>query len=235
VRCPALARTARRFTGLWGLLLAGCMPLGYAYPTVSYVRPVRVGPARDEVKAFRVDIADEDNNMEVKENDRYVLTPLRLHRDGSSDPQLKFAVTYGWLWNCVALSYGGSTQRTVLVRLYRPGYRTIEVQSWQANEPLAWTEATMLEEQEEAIDELVSTWKTTGEHVQAQYASQHFVPPREPIVFLALAPGSTAPAHRAALQFAADEYERLLKDATKPDLHARLEEKAKTLRKLAAK
>ena len=36
----------RRFCGLLGLLLAGCMPIGYAYPTIAYVRPASVGAAR---------------------------------------------------------------------------------------------------------------------------------------------------------------------------------------------
>jgi hypothetical protein len=235
-RCPLAGRVARRVCGLWGLLLAGCMPLGYAYPTISYVPAARVGAARDEVKAFRIDIVDDDNCFEIKEQDRYVLTPLPLHRDGSYDPQMKFGLTYGWMWNCIALTYGGSTERTVMVRLYRPGYRTLEVRSWQKDGPLQWTEAPMLEEQEEAIDDLVSTWRTAGDHLQTRFAAQGFVPPREPIVFRSLAPGSAGgPHHCATLRFAASEYERLLKDATKPDLHNRLEEKAKALRQLAAK
>jgi hypothetical protein len=226
---------ARRVSGLLGLLFVGCMPLGYAYPTVSYVRPVRVGPARDEVKAFRVDVADDDNCLEITEKDRYVLTPLPLHRDGSFDPQVKVAVDYGWLVNCMAVIYDASTHHTVKVRLYRTGFRTLELESWQTEEDLHWTEAPTLEEQEEAIDDLVSTWRTSPARLQNRYAFQGFVPPREPIVFHYLAKGSTSTEHRAALQFAAGEYERLLKDTTKPELRERLVEKAKTLRQLAAK
>src|SRR5579871_6636037 len=129
---PPVARAVRRMSGLLALLFVGCMPLGYAYPTISYVRPARVGAARDEVKAFRVDVADDDNEcLEIKEKDRYVLTPLPLHRDGSFDPQVKIAVDYGWLLNCLSVIYDSSTHHTVMVRLYRPGYRTLEIQSWQ--------------------------------------------------------------------------------------------------------
>ena len=124
---PSTARSARRMGGWLVLLLAGCMPLGYAYPTLSSVRPARVGPARDEVRAFRVDVADDDNCLDFEENDRYVLSALPLHHDGSFDPQRKVSVDYGWLWNCISVVYNGSTNHTIMVRLYRPGYRTLQL------------------------------------------------------------------------------------------------------------
>jgi hypothetical protein len=209
------------------------MPLGYAYPTVSYIRPARVGPARNEVKAFRVDVVDDQNFLNLEEKDRYILRPLPLHRDGSFDAQVKVDVDYGWIWNCVAMIAGSTTHHTMLVRLYRPGYHTLEVESWQKNGQMQWTEAPTLEEQEDAIDALVSTWNTTPDRVQNQYAFKGFVPPHEPVVFRYLAPGSASPEHHAALRFAAGEYERLLNDATDKDLRTRLEDKAKALHVLA--
>jgi hypothetical protein len=229
----AVAGTAGRIGGLFALLVTGCMPIGYAYPTVSYIRPASVGPARDEVKAFRLDVADEDNCLDLPEKDRYVLTPLPLHRDGSFDPQMKVAVDYGWLWNCVAFIYDSSRHHTIMVRLYRPGYHTIEMESWRKEGRMQWTPAPSPEEREQAIDDLVSTWRTSPARLQNKYASQGFVPPRESIVFRYLAPGSTANGHRTALAFAAGEYERLANDVTEKDLHARLEDKAKELRQLA--
>jgi hypothetical protein len=232
-RCPPRVRGAYRAGALLALFAAGCMPIGYAFPTVSYVRPATVGPVRDEVRAFRVDVVDEDSCLEITEKDRYVLTPLPLHRDGSFDPQMKVAVDYGWLWNCVAVIYDNSTHHTMLVRLYRPGYHTLELESWRKSGPLHWTPAPTPEEREEAIDMLVSTWRTSPARLQNKYAFEGFVPPREPIVFHYLAPGSTANAHRAALRFAAGEYEQLLSETTNAVLRARLEEKAKTLQQLA--
>ena len=225
----------RRFCGLLGLLLAGCMPIGYAYPTIAYVRPASVGAARDEVRVFRVDVADDDNCLDIPEKDLYRLTPLPLHRDGSFDPQLKVAVDYGWLWNCVALIYDSSTHHTVLVRLYRPGYHTVELESWRKEGRMEWTPAPTPNEREQAIDDLVSTWKTSPAQLQNKYAFEGFVPPHDPIVFHYLAPGSTSFEHRSALRFAAGEYEQLLSEVSDAEQRGRLEEKAKALRKLAAR
>jgi hypothetical protein len=234
-RYPCAARLAVPVCGLFGLLAAGCMPIGYAFPTISYVRPASVGAARDEVKAFRVDVTDDDLCLEIPEKDRYVLTELPLHRDGSFDAQTKVAVDYGWLWNCVALICGSSRHHTLLVRLYRPGFQTIEIESWRKNGRMQWTPAPTLLEQEEALDALVSTWRTSPIRMQNDYALRGFVPPRDPIVFRYLAPGSIAPDHRDALQFAAGEYERLLSSAADAGLRQRLHDKAQTLWLLAAK
>lgn len=223
----------RRLCGLFGLLLAGCMPIGYAYPTIAYVRPASVGPVRDEVRAFRVDVVDDDNCVVLPEKDHYRLTQLPLHRDGSFDPQVKVAVTYGWLWNCVAFIYDSSRHHTILVRLYRPGYQTLEMQSWRKEGALQWTPAPTVQDREQAIDDLVSTWKTSPERLQNEYAVQGFVPPRDPVVFHYLAPGSTSAEHRSALRFAAGEYELLLSDSGDAKQRERLAEKAKALRKLA--
>lgn len=229
------ARTGWRVCGLLGLLCAGCMPIGYAYPSISYVRPASVGAARDEVRAFRVDVANDDNSFDIIEKDRYRLTALPLHRDGSFDPQVKVAVDYGWLLACMALTYDSSTHHTVLVRLYRRGYQTIELESWRKDERLQWTPAPTLQEREQAIDDVVSTWKTTPERLQNQYASKGFVPPRDPAIFRYLSPGSTSYEHLAALRFAAAEYEQLLSDVTDAEQRGRLEEKAKAIRQLAAR
>ncbi len=233
--CPPSARTAWRVVGLLGLLLAGCMPLGYVFPTVSYIRPATVGAARGDVRAFRVDVVDDDNCLEITEHDRYVLTPLPLHRDGSFDPQVKVAVDYGWLFNCVAVILDSSTHHTIMVRLYRRGYQTLELESWRKEGPMQWTPAPSPAEREQAIDDLVSTWKTSPARLQNKYAFEGFVPPRESVVFRYLAPGSSGNAHRSALQFAANEYEQLHGEVGDAELRGRLQEKAQALRQLAAR
>lgn len=225
----------QRLFGLLGLLVAGCMPIGYAYPTVSYIRPASVGAARDEVRAFRVDIVDDDNCFEVPEKDRYRLTPLPLHPDGSFEPQIKVAVDYGWILNALALIYDSSRHHTALVRLYRPGYHTIELEPWRKEGRLQWIPAPTPQEREQAIDDLVSTWKTSPLRLQNKYAYEGFVPPHDPVVFRYLAPGSTSYEHRSALRFAAGEYEQLRREATDPQLRSRLEKKVKALQQLAAK
>jgi hypothetical protein len=109
---------------------------------------------------------------------------------------------------------------------------TIELVSWRNGEKLLWTPAQTQKEQEQAIDDLVSTWWTSPMRFQVQYALNGAGPPREPLVFHFLAPGSTSDEHREALCFAAGEYERLAQQATEADMHSRLEEKAKSLRQL---
>jgi hypothetical protein len=219
--------------GIIPLLMTGCL-MPYAYPTVSYVPPVSVGPAREEVHAFRVDIADQDNSsVRLPERDRYVLRPLPLHPDGSFDSQVKVAFDYGWILNCLAYFSDGWTHHTMLVRLYRPGYQTIEIESWQQNSRLQWIEARSPEEQEQAIDDLVSTWNTTPVSVQNHVSQTGFVPPRDPIVFRYLAPGSAGQEHVRALQFAANEYTRLTRNLPDSELRTRLLAKEKALRHLA--
>lgn len=230
--CPPRATIAGRACGVLLLLLTGCMPLGYVFPTVSYVRPAKVGAARDQVRAFRVDVTDDNNCMEIPEHDRYVLTALPLNGDGSFEPQMKVAADYGWFLDGVAIIWGSCRHHTVLVRLYRPGYQTLELTSWRNDDRLRWTPATTLQEQEQAVDDLVSTWWTSPTHLQTQYAAQGFEPPREPIVFRYLAPGSTSDEHRETLCFAAREYERLLRSADDEEQRSRLQAKAKALRQL---
>lgn len=222
----------RRLCGLLGLLCAGCMPFGYVYPNISYVRPASVGAARDQVRAFRVDVTDDNNRFEIPEGDQYVLTQLPLKEDGSFDPQLKVATDYGWFLDAPAFMYGSARHHTVLVRLYRPGYHTLELTSWRNDERLHWTQAQTPLEQEQAVDDLVTTWRTSPLHLQCQYATQNRDTPRDPMLFRYLAPGSISDEHRETLCFAAGEYERLANEATDAKLRSRLEDKAKALRQL---
>jgi hypothetical protein len=222
------------------LLAVGCVPfvpVGYAYPTVSVVPPVRVGPAADDVYAFRVDIADENNCIDFADKDRYVLRALCLSPGHSSYPQMQVSVDYGWIWNCIALIYTGHTSHTVRVRLYRPGWQTVEVKSWQRQGKADWREAPDAEGREKAVDDLVSTWETdfSGRRFgqgDSEGRSQG------PALFACLTSGHVSRSHREALLFAAAEYERLLAEASPESagkMRERLAAKAKALRELAAK
>jgi hypothetical protein len=227
--------TMRRLCGLLGLLWAGCMPLGYVYPSISYVRPATVGAARDQVRAFRIDVTDDDNSYYIPEGDSYVLTQLPLNEDGGFDPQLKVATDFGWFLDAPAFMHGSARHHTVLVRLYRPGYHTLELGSWRGEERLHWTTAPTPQEQEQAIDDLVSTWRTSPIHIQCQYAVKSKDTPRDSILFRYLAPGSISDEHREALCFAAGEYERLSNEVSDAQLRSRMQEKAKALRQLVTR
>jgi hypothetical protein len=213
--------------------MAGCIPIGYAYPTVSYIPSLAVAAPPDEVFAYRVDVADEDNSIEFPEVDEYVLSSLPLDRGGRFTPQVKVSMDYGWLWNWIAAIYNQHTHHTVMVRLYRPGYHTIEIPSWEKSGQVKWEPANSLPEQEQAVDELVSTWDSSRLAMQHVYTRTE--PPRDPVVFRSLAPGSASDEHQRALQFAASEYERLQRTTTDREIRVRLDGKAKELRMLAAR
>jgi hypothetical protein len=213
------------------LLMAGCIPIGYAYPTVSYIPATPVSAPTDEVHAFRVDVADDDNSPEFAEDDEYVLQRLPLEKDGRFDSQVKVSVDYGWFWNWIAYVYDEYTHHTLMVRLYRPGYHTIEIESWQKTGKVEWQPAKSLDEQEKAIDDLLSTW--TRSRMSTQHLYNQVGPPRDSSVFRYLAAGTASDEHLQALQFAASEYERLQKEVTDAAVRSRLESKAKALRKLA--
>jgi hypothetical protein len=220
--------------GLACVFGAGCIPIGYAYPAAAFVPGVQVRAPAEEVHAFRLDVADDQNCVDFagREHDRYVLRPLALGRGDRLGPQVKVAIDYGWIWNCIALSYGGHTQHTLLVRLYRPGFRTIEVRSWQKDGEAKWIEATDLESREKAVDDLLSTWNTDFQRSLGRAALTSGDVPRDSAVFRSLAAGAASKGHRQALLFAASEYERL-KSAADPAMRSRLEEKTQTLRRLA--
>ena len=232
-QCPPVVRGALRACGLLSLLMAGCIPIGYAYPTVSYVPSLAVAAPTDEVFAYRVDVSDDDNSIEFPEADKYVLTSLPLDPAGRFNPQVKLSMDYGWFWNMIAAIYNEHTHHTVMVRLYRPGFHTIEIASWDKAGTVKWEPAATLPEQEQAVDELVSTWDSSRLAMQHVYTRTE--PPREPVVFKSLAPGSTSDEHQRALQFAASEYERLQRTTSDREIRVRLDAKAKELRMLAAR
>jgi hypothetical protein len=199
------------------------------------VPPVDAGPVPDRVYAFRVDVKDQDNCIDFPSEDRYVLHEMSLNADHRSLPQVKLALDYAWVWNCIALTFSGETHHTLKVRLYRPGWQTVEIQSWQREGRAQWREAPDLAAQEKALDDLASTWETESFVTKGRYKSGR---PEDAALFQRLAPGSASRAHKKALLFAASEYDRLTKVAEANRDGAgrdRLAEKAKALQELAAR
>lgn len=211
---------------------AGCMGV-YAYPSVSYTPPVRLPvESCQEVRVFRVDIADDDSCPEYPESDRYVLSRLPV-RDWVW-PQIQCEVDRGWFALFGALNYGNHTSHRVRIRLYRPGWETIEV---GPGEKAEWQPAATPEQQEEAVDALLSTHEhdsSVGMFTRGRM-EEGPEPPHDLRRFRFLAAGTVSQAHREALLFAADEYTRLAGHARdRAVLRTRLEKKAAALRSLAA-
>jgi hypothetical protein len=224
-------RFIRAAVGLLPLLAAGCfVPIGYAYPTLSVTPPVDVGKPADEVHVFRVDVADVGGCLEFGAGpDRYVFHPVHLTDGGRGLPQVGVALDYGWIWNCIALIFDKHTSHTVLVRAYRPGFRTVEVRSWQTTGKVPWEAAPDLDARERAVDALLSTRDTDSPAILPHRDKSDFL---EHDSFFSLAPGSAGAGHRQALLFAAAEYERLSSSADGPQ-RLRLWGKAQSLRELA--
>jgi hypothetical protein len=186
------------------ILSAGCIPFVpcyYAYPSISHVPSVDTEGGAD-VRAFRIDVAEKLNGIEYAALDSFVFTEVPVWPKGSVAGQTQVAVDYGMVWNCIALIFTKHTSHKVLVRLYRPGYETIEIRSCEDKVRFVWTAALDLPAQEKAVDDLVAVSKDA-------YVPNYLVPDGSDKPLAGLDPGSTCAAHRKALLFAASEYQRL--------------------------
>lgn len=203
------------------LFLPGCIPLFYAYPSLSFIPPADLGPNHDHIYAFRVDIADDESGPEFAKPSHYTFLPLHIKPEGDVPLQLKAAVDSGFFLKG-PLRYTKQTRHTVRLRLYRAGYETVEIKSWQFGHPIEWKAIADPEAREKAIDALIAP---TGPSV---YASLAHAP------FSHLEPGSVSREHRQALLFAANEYDCLSRAITlEPSRREPLEAKARKLRELA--
>jgi hypothetical protein len=193
----------------------------YAYPTVSVVSSVELGDAADRVTAFRADSVQEWTDKGAQE--RYRFTRLPVLPDGSVAPQTRLSGTYGYYALGIVANYPVYSSHSVALRLYRPGYELVEIESWETPDHVTWKQAPDPAEQERVLDSLfLTTDKTAYED-------------RWPVFYRRLEPGSVSAAHREALLFGAGEYERLATVTPSEAVRQRLTEKAGALRTLAAK
>jgi hypothetical protein len=182
---------------------------------------MKVAETPQDVRAFRVAVTDDNAVIDFPEEHVYALSEMTVLPTGHVLPQARIGCDYGWYANFVALSYWKHTHQTMLVRLYRPGFQTIEVHSWDLGAEPTWTEAPDLADQEKAVDQLVSC----GTPRRRPLFNSRNIP----------APGSASPVHREALLFAAGEYERLAKNRYNyEETRASLLGKAAVLRQRAA-
>jgi hypothetical protein len=230
-------------------VLSGCMGIGFAYPTASFIPGVSLGSAPQEVRAFRVDVKDDTcravpGKPPVAEDDRYEMEEITLRFGQWLCPQAKLAVDYSWQSLGDDPHSEQNTHHLLLIRLYRSGYKTVEIPAWDLASNPDWQPISTLVEQERSVDDLVSTFArddrarvTQAGTDDARSGKRATPPPRDSSVFARLAPGSASKEHRAALLFAATEYE-LLSRARDGDpyqaVSERAVEKAAALRKLAA-
>jgi len=217
----------------------GC--LYYAYPTIS-TTPELAAPTPDgSVHAFRVDV-DRVERKDTPTATEYTLMRIPLDRRGHIPSQLELAPATG-VWNPLGMGDVKEHERgqyTMLVRLYRPGYRTQEFKSWDKSRPVDWVEARDVLAQEAAIDDLLADPEPRPTQAvqlvgrSAMPKSTWWEQKDSKIPPLGLQPGITSPSHRAVLVFAASEYDRLanspLVNAANMEVRERLRAKANWLR-----
>jgi hypothetical protein len=215
------------------LFLAGCIPFVpcyYGYPSVSYVPGIDLGPEKGNARAIRVDVTENKNSIEFAQNSVFEFMEVPISEKGSIGRQAQWEFDKGWIWNCVTQTYKGRTSHTLVMRLYRPGYQLIEVDSWKSLDHPVWKEAKTLEDQEKALDDLVST---TGPRPNP------FVPAIPGRINLDnLAGGTTSEGHKNVLLYAATEYDRLAQSSLQAEKDAdsikqRMKDKGAKLRILA--
>ncbi len=134
----------------------------------------------------------------------------------------------------VALNYHFHYHNGVHVRLYRPGYDLVQFKSWQLSKGVDWIPVKDFAGREKAVDDLLSSCGTVA-WCQFTGKSDENAPWQLPC---GLRAGSHSAEHRAALAFAAQEYENLLRSddpACGEQVKARLLDKVKKVRALMSR
>jgi hypothetical protein len=218
-----------------GLTAVGCVQVPLWAPEINVVSSVKPGCDGTEVHAFRVDVTDK---ILIKEGatpaqptrgentEGYELTRIPLTAKAAVPRQVGVSCAYGWQYVGFFNYPIACTSHSVAVRLYRPGYETVELKPGQAPDEVVWNEAADLAAQEQAIDDLL------GVSLLATKESRSANQQRR------LEPGTKSAAHRQALLFGVREYERLAQavpddDGDGREIQARLLAKARRLRTLA--
>lgn len=190
---------------LVGLLpLSGCI-VPYAYPTLSYTPSLPIGAHADEVHVFRVNV--ENHLVDIMKFRVERISEVPLKDAGKIPSQVSPGMANGVAMYFIALNYDFRSTSTIRLRIYRPGFELIEVNSWDAAAPIEWTPARDLYAQRCALDGLF---------------------PAESI-----GPVPDDSRQRAALSFGAAEYRRLAESAAEGEEREKLERRAVRLEELA--
>lgn len=204
--------------------LGGCIP--YAVPSIDYTPRVTLEAPREEVRAFRVDIAYDkydflfSGTLAKTHSERLREVPISS-RDVVPG-QLKTSITTGLVVIGVAVNFRIQEGGAVALRLYRPGYELVEVKSRQLTYQVEWKPATDLPAWERVLDQLFGGKRAGDEREAGRFL-------RGPVA------GSASAAHREALLFGASEYERLARLAESTGQREGLAAKAKAMRDLAVR
>jgi hypothetical protein len=214
-------------------LQAGCIP--YAYPNLMSVPAVRLDATLEPITAFRVEVKGQVADLGSSTDD-YALSRIDCGPGERLPAQSDFSLEYGFYVVGGALEYPVHWGKTLLVRLYRPGFETVELREGEEAK-VGWMPALDLAAKERAIDDLLAE-PAYSSFAQARRRSAREqaggAAPAESVP-QSLPPGSRSAAHHAALVFTASEYDRLIVTAKPPEADAeRLRKKAAAVRARAA-
>lgn len=193
------------------LCSSGCVIPYSAYPKVDFIPSTRL-ESENDVLAFRVVTTTTHHKplgsngpSEPSYEDRLAVI-YATHTD-ELPAQTKSSLSYGFVMIGIAINWSHSETQSMSIKLFRPGYETVELKSWQSTNRIGWKSATDLGSQETALNELFGRNK--------------------------LAMGSSDAKHRESLLFGAREYERLASANPDPTTADRLKKRASALRKRA--
>ena len=182
---------------LVGLVLcAASASCFFARPELSVCPRTGVELPPDEVVAVRVDVQEQTHwhFAHPMRSEEHTFAPIDI--DGGQIPrQLRLSWYRGW--SGLLLMSGEWYEKTVMTKLYRRGYKTVVIRSWDKPIPVEWQPALTPEEQQIAIQDFSFTSHAIDDR-------QQFLRTR-----VTLAPGSASQQHRQVLLFIATEYKRV--------------------------
>ncbi len=227
----------RLFFGSLGVIcvtVLGCLSVPFSIPEVNTIPSVGLDGATD-AHIFRVDVTE---RMTVepgtataqggpKAVETYEFTEVPAEAAGTTPRLVGVTCRQGWRYVGVANYNTDCLSHTIALRLYRPGFDTIEVKCGQVPHDVQWTEAADLDAQEKALDDLLGV-----DLLEPRNATNDVMTVKHNLL-----PGPASDGQRAALRFCVGEYERLARRAARSaddaELRGRLLAKATRLKLLA--
>lgn len=222
------------------ILAAACAPLFLsaclyvAYPSVSYAPGVKLEETPEEVHCFRVETEVDDQGLFYNpafpgSGESVTEIPVSVH--GKVNGQLRITVDHGW----IRLFDSTVVHHSVRLRLIRPGYEMVEIQSWEFVDHINWKKLDSPQKQEKELDKVLSL--KADEYlwlVESTASKSELVNLRD------LKPLTKSNGGKKALISLAGCYERLAREypigaENDEEIVSRLEDKALRLRLLAEK
>jgi hypothetical protein len=203
------------------------------YPAVSVIPPPAFHEATSETHAFRVEHFNDGSGTWILKG--WNASLCELLPGEQYFPQVGLYLDSKYFGGTYTLGMEIDSSHQLAVRLYRPGWQTVELHSWEMLPTVTWVKAESLREQEMALDTLMSISTSNAQGYEPISPTPEEA--AEMKVRLFLEAGSTSAAHRSALLFGASEYDRLAtlarRDPVDQAIQARLLKKAQMLRELA--